>query len=384
MPSEVSGQTTVLPYPLKGGPPATILSPFATARSPRVLANDPLGIDEGHGADGGEKGADGGDADRVHQGQEAQRHHGVDAPGGGGGQGHAQSTDGRRVEFRHQDIGQQAEAHGGMKTYAAMAGHEPGFFIHSGDTIYADGPIAAEKEMPNGEIWHNLAAEGVEKVAESHDEFRGCWKYNLLDEHVRAMNARVPTFFQWDDHEVVNNWSTSKDLSEDDRYTVKVVALLAARSGCAFHEMTPIRYTPAEPGRVYRKIGYGPLLDVFFIDLRSYRGPNGASMETAMTEESPILGATQLAWLKRALAGSKAVWKVIASDMPIGLVVSGNWKDQVRAEAITNGDPGPAKGCELEIADLLRFIKSAGIRNTVWLTADVHYTAAHYYNPNKA
>ena len=26
----------------------------------------------------------------------------------------------------------------------------------------------------------------------------------------------------------------------------------------------------------------------------------------------------------------------------------------------------------------------AGIRNTLWLTADVHYTAAHYYDPNKA
>ena len=26
----------------------------------------------------------------------------------------------------------------------------------------------------------------------------------------------------------------------------------------------------------------------------------------------------------------------------------------------------------------------AGVRNTVWITADVHYTAAHYYDPNKA
>ena len=33
--------------------------------------------------------------------------------------------------------------------------------------------------------------------------------------------------------------------------------------------------TPAEPGRVYRKISYGPLLDVFMLDMRSYRGPNG-------------------------------------------------------------------------------------------------------------
>src|SRR5262249_46450103 len=26
----------------------------------------------------------------------------------------------------------------------------------------------------------------------------------------------------------------------------------------------------------------------------------------------------------------------------------------------------------------------AGVRNTVWLTADMHYTAAHFYDPNRA
>ena len=29
----------------------------------------------------------------------------------------------------------------------------------------------------------------------------------------------------------------------------------------------PTRQTSAEPGRVYRKIAYGPLLDVFLIDM---------------------------------------------------------------------------------------------------------------------
>ena len=44
--------------------------------------------------------------------------------------------------------------------------------------------------------------------------------------------------------------------------------------------MMPIRYVPAEPGRVYRKIAYGPLLDVFFIDLRILsRRRTAASME---------------------------------------------------------------------------------------------------------
>ncbi len=37
---------------------------------------------------------------------------------------------------------------GGMRTYATMAQSRPDFFIHSGDHIYADCPIAAELKLP--------------------------------------------------------------------------------------------------------------------------------------------------------------------------------------------------------------------------------------------
>src|SRR5262249_57253046 len=134
--------------------------------------------------------------------------------------------------------------------------------------------------------------------------------------------------FQWDDHEVLNNWSSSKDLSADDRYKEKSIGILSARASRAFHEMTPIRYFPEEPGRVYRKVAYGPLLDVFFLDLRSYRGPNGPSMEETMTPQSRILGEQQVKWLKRELANSNATWKVIASDMPLGVIVWDNFNDK--------------------------------------------------------
>jgi alkaline phosphatase D len=273
----------------------------------------------------------------------------------------------------------------GMVTYATMARHTPDFFLHSGDTVYADGPLKAEVDLKDGSKWINrVLIDEKLKVAETLAEYRGQWKYNMMDEHCRALNAVCPTFLQWDDHEVVNNWSGSKDLSKDDRYTEKSVPLLTSRAARAFHEMTPIRFTPAEPGRVYRKIAYGPLLDVFFLDLRSYRGPNGDAVETEMTPQSRILGEQQVKWLKRELAASKATWKVIASDMPLGIIVWNDAANKKGAEAVANGQPGAASGRELEIADLLRFIKTAGVDNTVWLTADVHYTAAHYYNPDKA
>ena len=54
------------------------------------------------------------------------------------------------------------------------------------------------------------------------------------------------------------------------------------------------------------------------------------------------------------------------------------------SEAIAQHDDGMPLGRELEIAGLLAFLKQNKIRNTVWLTADVHYTAAHYYDPAKA
>src|SRR5882724_9664585 len=278
------------------------------------------------------------------------------------------------------------EARGGMRTYATMQKNRPDFFIHSGDTIYADGPIPSELKLPDGTLWKNLTTEDKSKPAETLAEFRGNFKYNLLDKNLRAFNSEVPTFAQWDDHEVANNWWPGEPLTRGEhqakKYVDKNALQLAARASRAFHEYMPLSITPAEAGRVYRKISYGPLLDVFMLDMRSYRGPNGEDLETSYGPAAHFLGPQQVAWLKQGLLASRATWKVIAADMPLGLIVYYEDSRRWGAEAVAQGD-GPARGRELEIADLLSFIKHAGVRNTVWLTADVHYTAAHYYDPNR-
>ena len=168
-----------------------------------------------------------------------------------------------------------------MKTYSTMRLHEPDFFIHSGDTVYADNPMPDDIPLRDGTVWKNrIVTPEKREVARTLDEYRGQWKYNLLDEHVRAMNAVCPTFYQWDDHEVLNNWSASTDLRDDPRYPEKDVSVYAARAMRAFQEMTPIRAIPNQPGRIFRKIAYGRLLDVFFVDLRSYRGANQGDPES--------------------------------------------------------------------------------------------------------
>jgi alkaline phosphatase D len=266
-----------------------------------------------------------------------------------------------------------------MVTFATMRKHRPDFLLHSGDTVYADGPIQSEVKLADGKIWKNVTIPEKAKVAETLDEFRAAHKYNLIDDNVRTFNAEVPIFVQWDDHEVTNNWSLSKELPA--AYKERDIMLLAARAGRAFHEMYPMRESIIEPGRVYRKIAYGPHLDVFVLDERSYRGANGANLETEYGPASYFLGPDQIAWLKRGLLNSRATWKVIASDMPLSLIVADTSKGG--SEAVAQGN-GEVRGREFEIADILRFIKMSPIRNTVWLTADVHYTAAHYYDPNKA
>ena len=279
------------------------------------------------------------------------------------------------------------ESFGGMKIYEAMRQVQPQFFIQSGDNVYSDGPIPESKLAENGQIWTNVVTPEVSKVAETLDEFRGRYKYNLLDENVRRFNAEVPQIWQWDDHEVVNNWSDSKDLSADPRYTEKNVPTLIARATKAFLEYAPLRPHDAEESeRIYRKISYGKLLDVFVLDMRSYRGPNTANLQSEENAETAFLGAEQMAWLQEELKNSKATWKVISADMPIGLNIGdgNNVQGQARWEAVANGNDGPAAGRELEIARLLSFIKHEHINNLVWLTADVHYAAAHYYDPAKA
>ena len=280
------------------------------------------------------------------------------------------------------------ESRGGMRTYATMLNNRPDFFIHNGDNIYADGPILAEQKLPGGGVWKNIVTEDKSKPAETLAEFRGNYKYNLLDRNLRAFNAQVPMFSQWDDHEVTNNWWPGEPLTRAEhqrkKYLEKNALLLSARAARAFHEYMPLRSTQAEPGRVYRKISYGPLLDVFMLDMRSYRGPNGEGKEDNYGPPSYFLGPGQLAWLKQELANSRATWKVIAADMPISLVVVYDGDRKWGVEAVAQGDDGQPRGRELEIADLLSFIKRAQVRNTVWITADVHYTAAHYYDPNKA
>lgn len=255
-------------------------------------------------------------------------------------------------------------ARGGMLSFKSMLDEDPDLFIHCGDTIYADDPIEPEVRLDDGSVWKNIVIPEKLRPARSLSDFHGCFRYNLLDAHYRRFFSNVPVLAQWDDHEVKNNWDPVHHAG------------LADDAWQAFRHYWPIGPTPS--GRIYRKVSYGPNLDVFLLDLRSYRAPNGANREPRPDESTRLLGRRQIDWFKRELAESRARWKIVGGEMPIA-----TFAPKFGNDSWANGE-GPPLGREHELAEILTHIRDNDISNVVWLSADVHYAMAIEYLPQFA
>ncbi|WP_218838847.1 alkaline phosphatase D family protein [Sphingomonas guangdongensis] len=268
---------------------------------------------------------------------------------------------------------------GGYRLYEAMRQKQPDFFIHQGDQIYADGPLKPEVALAGGGVWRNLVTPAKDHVAETLEDFRGAYAYNLQDAHKRRFLAEVPMLVQWDDHEVRNNWWPDKPLAG-----ATPMATLAANARRALLEYNPLRPMPGAAG-IYRNFRPSPLIEVFMLDARSRRGANLLAGGPAR-RDGDMFGREQISWLEGALMRSTATWKVIASDIPLSLTVPDLNRDVAKGgiEGLADGAAGPPGGREPELARLLSFMRRHRIRNTVWLSADVHYAAAIRYEPGRA
>ena len=274
---------------------------------------------------------------------------------------------------------------GGLGLFKTMQGTGPDFLVHLGDRIYADQQLNASVILGDGSRWTNIITPAKKKVAESVDEYRGNYSYNFLDEHYRRFSAAVPMIATWDDHEVANNWWPGKVLRrrfmQRTGYSETSIDLLAQRGRQAFFDFTPMRRDTSDPSRIYRKISYGSLVDIFLLDSRSHRAPNLNNRSDKADADATLLGPAQNAWLKRSLAESRAVWKFVGNPVPIAHV---RRKQRPRYDKWANGDNGMPLGREIEMAEILSHIKNHHIRNVVWLAADVHYSAANFFDPGRA
>lgn len=178
---------------------------------------------------------------------------------------------------------------------------------------------------------------------------------------------------QWDDHEVVNDfgaqWSRYRTgIGEPSGYANLVEA---GRRG--FMNYAAIDTDRLDTDRIHRAFRWGAALDVFVIDARSHRSRNDLPdrAETGKT----LLGAEQLDWLSAGLESSKAVWKVVSSDVPMSIPTG------THAEVAGNdGWAGDETGFERELRRLLARLDAADVTNLVFVTTDVHRAAVIGYS----
>jgi alkaline phosphatase D len=189
---------------------------------------------------------------------------------------------------------------------------QPNFFLHLGDTIYAD---VGGRALRLPEFWAK-------------------YRRNRYDLPSQRLFADTSTYVIWDDHEVANNCGPSHPLMPIGRK--------------AFFDYWPIQENPHDPNRLYRSFRWGKGVELFILDARQYRD----------YERGTLLGAGQKRWLFDGLAASTAFFKFVATPVPIYGGGGDRW------------DGFPA-----ERDELLRWITEQHITGVVFVTADVHYAA---------
>jgi alkaline phosphatase D len=196
------------------------------------------------------------------------------------------------------------------------------FFIFNGDQIYGD--IACSADGPSNVTgWKNVEGNfpsvtdnkvNWTNQTQLQDIYNKHWEYNRADTHLQSLLRNTSMYSQADDHEVVNDyggkWSYWTDSTKNRTGFSNVI-----KSGIdAFFNFSPIDRNKDEPNRIYRSFNWGKDLDLFLLDMHSYRSRD--DLDDTLQSNKTLLGRDQLHWLEQSLLNSTATWKVISADAP--------------------------------------------------------------------
>jgi alkaline phosphatase D len=243
----------------------------------------------------------------------------------------------------------------------------PDVFVGLGDMIYADTACDPVGRYGNAQV------SGGFGPATDLAGFWAHWRYNRADGASQRLLASTSYVGVWDDHEVVDDFGPLSDTRSMPPYMPGVHLLPIGLD--AFIDYTPISIAPNTPKRLYRSLRWGKHLELFVLDTRQYRDANRAS--DSLDRPKTMLGREQLTWLKDSLAASDATWKVIVSSVPMSIPTG--FPSTAPRDGWANFDQ--TTGFEQELLEILRFMESEGIENTVWITTDVHFAEAFRYRP---
>lgn len=252
----------------------------------------------------------------------------------------------------------------GYPLFDAIGNVDAAFFLALGDMIYADATCEPVGALGNPQVpGPPLAQAGVRSFAEH-------WRYNLADPGLRRLRARMGWLAVWDDHEVVNDFgpATAHPPGEPRRRLLEPGLR-------AFVEFNPVLPPPHDPTRLYRSLRWGRQAELFVLDTRQYRDANAAP-DTGTTPKS-LLGQTQRDWLIDGLRRSDATWKFVVSSVPI--VIPTGWPAENGRDGWASGDGDG--GFERELRQIFEAAAEGGVRNLLFLSADVHFATGFALRP---
>jgi alkaline phosphatase D len=268
---------------------------------------------------------------------------------------------------------------GGYSIFKYMKELSPDFFIANGDMIYAvdkcpvEGPTDSWKNIPGN--FSGIADPDVNwtNIKQVDDTYLKHWQYNRADPYLQSFLQSVPMYSQWDDHEVINDFGALWQYWNSFNKDRKGYANIVNEGRDAFFNYSPMYRNLDDKDRIYRSFNWGPDLDLFILDARSYRSPN--NLADLPNNNKTMLGSEQLHWLEQSLMNSTAIWKVISSDVPISVPTGANASILGRDGWANGNDTNYSSktGFENELQQLLTFLDDINIKNIVFVTTDVHF-----------
>ncbi len=212
------------------------------------------------------------------------------------------------------------------------------------------------------------------------------------DPDLQALHLKAPFIVTWDDHEVTNDrWRKGAENHQPDEGDYLERRNRAYR---AYDEWMPVRLgrsTELHDGtRLFRRLRFGKLVELSMLDLRTYRSeqvelaqtpapsPDGKVSDPGRT----ITGNRQMEWLKESLQDQRALWKLVGNPVMIAPVVFPPLPNEITGPlnditGLLPEDGAPYNvdqwdGYTADRHELFQHIRDRGVRNTVFLTGDIH------------
>ncbi|ANS64621.1 alkaline phosphatase [Streptomyces lincolnensis] len=251
-------------------------------------------------------------------------------------------------------------------------------WLHLGDYIYEYG--TGEYGTRDTVVRQHAPAHEIVTLADYRTR-HGRYK---TDADLQALHAAAPVVAIWDDHEFANDaWSGGAENHTEGAEGIWTARQAAAKQ--AYFEWMPVR--PALAGTTYRRLRFGKLADLSLLDLRSFRSQQVAVGNGSVDDpDRTLTGRAQLDWLKAGLKASDTTWRLVGNSVMISPFAIGSLTaDLLKPLAELLGLPKEGLALNTDQWDgytddrreILAHLRSNAIRNTVFLTGDIHMAWAN-------